>query len=61
MPGKKWFQSKTLIFNATMVVLYGLLYVCHPDPSKLNAESLIAATTAVTNVFLRLLTDKPII
>ena len=61
MPGKKWFKSKTVVFNATMVVLYALLYFFHPEPSKLNAESLIAATTAVTNILLRLLTDKPII
>jgi len=60
MLGKKWWESKTLIFNIIMVIMYGAMYVLHPKPNTLQLETMIAATTAITNIFLRLLTDKPI-
>jgi len=60
MIGKKWFNSKTMIFNIVMVLLYGGLFLSHPRPQDLHIESLVAATTAITNIFLRLQTKEPI-
>ena len=60
MTGKHWLKSKTLIFNTIIVLLYGGLYLVHPQPEQLHVESFLAAATAISNIFLRLATKEPI-
>lgn len=60
MNAKNWYKSKTLMFNGTMLVLYSVMVYFHPKPENIQLEVLIAGTTAITNIFLRLLTDRPI-
>jgi len=60
MTGKNWYQSKTMVFNLIIVVLYGTLYLMHPQPEQLHVESFIAALTAITNILLRIQTKEPI-
>jgi len=60
MTGKNWYKSKTMVFNLVIVVLYGALYLMHPQPEQLHVESFIAALTAITNILLRIQTKEPI-
>lgn len=60
MTGKIWYKSKTMIFNMVIVVLYGALYLVHPQPEQLHMESFVAAITSITNILLRLQTKEPI-
>ena len=60
MIGKNWYKSKTMLFNMVIVLLYGALYMVHPQPDKLHVESFVAAITAITNILLRLQTKEPI-
>lgn len=60
MTGKHWYKSKTMLFNMIIVILYGALYLAHPQPEQLHIESFVAAITSITNILLRLQTKEPI-
>ena len=61
MEGKKWYQSRTILFNiVSAVVLVAGSFASPESASNPHIQQAAAAIVTVANIVLRFLTEKPI-